>query len=604
MYVRVVERKHGRKAYRYLHLAEAFRDEEGRARQRMIANLGSMDDYKPAEIERLLSGFRRVFGLPEPAHKGAKPSPRLAAPDLGPLLFESGTITAYNYGGAYAVTRIFEDLGWEEPIRRAARKHRTRFDLLSNIRTLLVNRLLDPSSKLHILEWFKGTFVPGAKRKDVTYPHLLRAMDFLHKNKNELERAFAEKLVSMFDLEVDLVFYDVTSVYFEIDGPDPDEGISTMRQWGYSRDHRPDQPQVVVGLVMTRSGIPLAHRVFRGNTVDKSTLEDVVKDLADRFGIRRCIFVGDRGMLSDDNLKALRDAKMEFIVAYPLRRNQMVREVLPKAEAKLAACAGGEAVVEILLKDEAKPAAHAEEAAEAKDRQGERRFIVAHNEEIAVQTRKNRRERLAEAERFIRALVAKLNRQDAGEVSRGRPATDDGAFVRIHDYLRDQNLLRYTEVYWDENDQVSWRAITEARQWENRIDGKLVLETTNKDLSAEEIVKRYKELADIERAFRTMKSALDLRPVFHRADRRIEAHVFLCVAALQIDRVCRQRLHAAGVHHLPTRALEALDQFRVIVTEQDGAKTRAALTTPRKEQLELFAALGVPKPTLQEIDTE
>ena len=374
-----------------------------------------------------------------------------------------------------------------------------------------------------------------------------------------------------------------------------------MRKWGYSRDHRPDRPQVVVGLVMTRSGIPLAHRVFRGNTVDKSTLEDVVKDLADRFGIRRCIFVGDRGMLSDDNLKALRAAKMEFIVAYPLRRNQTVREVLPKAEAKLAARAGEETVVEVLLKDEAKPAAHAEEAAAAAQ-PGERRFVVAHNEEIAVQTKKNRLERLAEAERFIRALVAKLNRQDAGEVSRGRPATDDGVLIKIHDYLRDQNLLRYTEVYRDENNQVSWRANTEARQWENRIDGKLVLETTNEDLSAEEVVKRYKELADIERAFRTMKSSLDLRPVFHRADRRIEAHVFLCVAALQIDRVCRQRLHAAGVHQMPTRALEALDQFRVIVTEEDGANTRAALTTPRKEQLELFAALGVPKPTLKEID--
>ncbi|MEK9145830.1 MAG: IS1634 family transposase, partial [Elusimicrobiota bacterium] len=491
--MRVTERKHGRKAYRYLHLAEAFRDEEGRARQRMIANLGRMDDFKPAAIERLLAGFRRVFGLPEPAHKGANPSPRSSVANLGPLLFESGTITAYNYGGAYAVTRIFEDLGWEEPIRHAARKHRTRFDLLSNIRTLLVNRLLDPSSKLHILEWFKGTFVPGVKRKDVTYPHLLRAMDFLHKNKNELERAFAEKLVSMFDLEVDLVFYDVTSVYFEIDGPDPDEGLSTMRKWGYSRDHRPDRPQVVVGLVMTRSGIPLAHRVFRGNTVDKSTLEDVVKDLADRFGIRRCIFVGDRGMLSDDNLKALRAAKMEFIVAYPLRRNQTVREVLPKAEPKLAARAGEETVVEVLLKDEAKPAAHAEEAAAAAQ-PGERRFVVAHNEEIAVQTKKNRLERLAEAERFIRALVAKLNRQDAGEVSRGRPATDDGVLIKIHDYLRDQNLLRYTEVYRDENNQVSWRANTEARQWENRIDGKLVLETTNEDLSAEEVVKRYKEL--------------------------------------------------------------------------------------------------------------
>ena len=522
----------------------------------------------------MIAGLRRVFGVQEGGSTGADApaGSTAAAPEPG------AETTAYDFGGAYAVTRIFDQLGWADPIRRHLRGTRYRFDVLGNVKVMLANRLLDPSSKLHILEWFEGVYVPGVKRQEVTYPHLLRAMDFLHRHKDLLEVAFARKLMTLFDLEVDLVFYDVTSVYFETDGPDEEPG-STLRQHGYSRDHRPDLPQVVVGLVMTRSGIPLAHHVWKGNTVDAGTVGEVVRDLKDRFGIQRCVFVGDRGMLSEDNLTALREAGMDFIVAHRLRRNDAVREVLPLVEDALK---GDEAVAEALWQ--------------------KRRFVVAHSAEIAAQTRRRRERMIQEADRFIDEKTTKLGMQDAGIPQRGRPATDEGTLLKIHDYLRDRKLTRYTNISLDENGHVTWKANVEARKWENRIDGKLVLETSTGDLPPAEVVSRYKELADIERAFRTMKSSLDLRPVFHRVDRRIEAHVFLCVMALQMDRVMRHRLHGAGIHTLPTRVLESLDRYRMIATDLGEGRRRVAMTTPRERQLDLFRGLGVPRPGAKEVD--
>lgn len=572
MYIRTVERKHGDAVYRYIHLAESYRTPDGKVRQRMIANLGNPKDYKPGEIQKVIAGLKRVFDLP-PDPEPASPPP----PDVVPA--ETDT-AAFDFGGAYAVMKVFEQLAWAEPVRARLRGGRHRFDVLGNLKVLLANRLLDPCSKLHIQEWFEGAFVPGVDRSEVSYEHLLRTMDFLHRHKETLEVGFARKLLSLFDQEVDLVFYDVTSTYFEIDAPDdPAGGKKTLRQWGHSRDHRPDLPQVVVGLVMTRDGFPLCHHVWKGNTADKATVQEVVTDLRKRFGIRRCVFVGDRGMLSEENLEVLRETGVDYIVAHKLRRSEAAREVLPKVEGRLTD-PEEESVADTVWKG--------------------RRFVVAHHPEIAAQTRRTRERMIKAASRFIDEQILKLELQDAGVKDRGRPGTDQGTLIRIHDYLRDRKLLRYYDAVLDKDGHVVCMANVKSRKWENRIDGKLVLETSEKTLPSRDIVKRYKDLADIERAFRTMKSSLDLRPVFHRVDRRIEAHVFLCVMALQIDRVMRHRLHAAGIQTLPTRVLESLDRYRMITTRLADGRSHVTLAAPGRHHADLFSGLGVPRPAHKE----
>jgi transposase len=188
---------------------------------------------------------------------------------------------------------------------------------------LVVNRICDPCSKLALLEWLESV---DYGQEAPSYHQLLRAMDRLIGVKEAAEVAVAKRLLAE-DEALDLVFYDITSTYFE---GERSLGPEDMRRYGYSRDHRFDRRQVVIGMVMTRSGIPLCHHVFPGNTVDKTTVAAVVEDLKGRFGLKRVVFVGDRGMLSDANIDRIMGEELGFIVAHPLRKNAHAFEVIGK----------------------------------------------------------------------------------------------------------------------------------------------------------------------------------------------------------------------------------------------------------------------------------
>jgi len=583
MFPRIVTRKKGGRTYHWLHIVETFRTEEGKVRQRSLANLGNVNHISAKDIGNITKGLNRIFGIGEPEEE---------------ILDDPAE--SLDVGGSYAVLRIWDQLGWGAVIQKCLRGTRHSFDVTANIKTLVTNRLLDPCSKLHILEWHKGVFLPGIPRNQITYNHLLRAMDFLERNKKKLEVGFSNALIDLFSLDVNIIFYDVTSTYFEIDRADgaeeanPQQGISTLRQKGYSRDKRGDLPQVTIGLVMTQEGIPLAHHVFPGNRLDKTTLEEIVTDLKGRFRIRRCTFIGDRGMLSEENLAFLRKERYDFIIAHPLRQHKDAKEVLKEVEKELREKISQE------VKRARKKNHPIQEVIVDTTVMG-RRFVVAHHEEIAKETKKTRVRNLKKAEALIEEQVEKLNRQDEGEVFRGRKLSDEGALLKIHDYLRDKKLLRYYDIHLDDKKMLQWSRNEKACNWEKKIDGKLILETSGVNLSPEQVVRRYKDLQEIERCFRIMKSSLDLRPVFHRVDRRIRAHAFLCVMALQIDRLMRCRLRKANISRLPSRVLETLSRQRTIKAKVEG-KAYKGLTTATVEQLELFKALDVPKPTLKGIE--
>jgi transposase len=359
---------------------------------------------------------------------------------------------------------------------------------------------------------------------------------------------------------VDLVFYDITSTYFEGERSILDEDL---RRYGYSRDHRWDRRQVVIGMVITADGIPLCHHVFPGNTADKTTVAEVVTDLKQRFNLKRVVFVGDRGMLSDANLEHILGEEVGFIVAHPLRKNAYATEVV---------------------------GAHRKDFNEADDREQYRqdvrdavRFVVAYAPKIAADTKANRQDRLKKADLWIREAQQKL----ATPSGRGKPPTPQGVYDRIRDYLRDRNLLSLYEVELA-GDELTVKKNRKALGWEETIDGVLMLETTDLEMPAEEVVKRYKELAEIERGWRTLKSSLLLRPVYHWTEQRIRAHIFICVLALQIERWMRNRLQTISV----PKALQVLQQIKVGELTVNG-KTVAMATRPTAGQRDLLHKLGV-----------
>ena len=398
MYLRTTSRRRGDKVYQSLHMVESYRTKEGKIRQKIVVNFGPAHKYSPDQVEEMIKGLRKFFKLQDPAEQPVPPE------------------GSQDFGATYAIFRIWEKLGWTGIFHRFLQTGRTDFDVTANLKVLVANRLLDPMAKLHILDWMEGVYFPGIDQSEIDYNHLLRSMDLLIEHKESLEPLLVEPLLNLFDASLDLVFYDLTSCYFEIGTqdraktpPDPD---STLRNYGYDRD-RSGCPQIVLGLVMTHDGIPLCHYIFPGETPDKSTFRQMLKDIKARFPIKRCIVVADRGLLTQDNLEALTEEKLDYIVARPLRQNALSRKAIEAAapsfrksiqrwEAEDTPLEERETAVEVAIEG--------------------RRMVVAHKEEIARQTQKTRTTKLKKATSYIKWRIARAIAQREGTVpSKGKP---------------------------------------------------------------------------------------------------------------------------------------------------------------------------------------
>jgi transposase len=546
MYLRTTTRKRGDKAYRSLHLVESIRTRQGKVRQKIIVNFGPAHKYSKEQVEGMIEAFKRFFKIEDDA-------PEAAAPEV-----------SQDFGATFAIFRIWEKLGWTGIIGKYLKNRQFDFDVVANLKVLVANRLLDPMAKLHILDWMEGVYFPGIDRSQIDYNHLLRAMDFLIEHKRDLEPRLASPMLNLFDGALDLVFYDLTSCYFEIDSDDKDnkdsgnKWLSTLRNHGYDRD-RSGCPQVVLGLVMTRDGIPLCHYVFPGETQDKSTFREVISDIKARFSIKRCIVVTDRGILSQPNLEVLSDAGLDHIVSRPLRQNNVSRQAIMSA---------AKDIKRQIRVWEANKTALSERECFAEAVVNGRRFVIAHNDQIARQSKQTRKLRLALATSYIKWRIARTKaRLDGSIPATGKVLSHQETLIHLHDYLRDRDLTKFYQVYLDDQRHVDWRPEEQSRLWELEIDGKLVLETTNRTLSPEEVVVQYKELQDIERCFRTLKSSLDIRPIYHRTDRRIEAHIFMCVMALQLHRFMKSRLNTSKIVKSPERVR------RFAILSKDGRST-------------------------------
>ena len=566
MFVRLHRQKQRGKVYTSVQVCESYRDPaKGNApRNRVVVNLGPLDKLGPDTLDNLSEGFARASG----ECSGRKKKKRVSRGHSARTGAAPDALAAWDFGHVYAVDGVWEKLGLTGALQDAGIDGRSAFGAAELIRLLVVNRLCEPTSKWALAEWMKGVFALGWEDKHneaPAYHHLLRAMDRLIGVKAAAEPALARCLLPEGNSQLDLVFYDITSTYFEGDRSLADDDL---RRYGYSRDGKPYRRQVVIGLVMTREGIPLCHHVFAGNTADKTTVSEVVEDLKERFGIERVVFVADRGMLSDENLATLLGKDLGFIVAHPLRRSAVAREVLVPLHQQFDRKKNKEQFFE--------------------DVRSEVRFIVAHSPKIARETRKARKARLAKADVWIQERLDRL----ASPSGRGRRPTARGTYDRIRDHLRDRGLLGLYELTLSEDGtHLRVDKNDEALSWEETIDGVLLVETTDLVSTPEELIARYKELAEIERGWRSLKSTVKVRPVYHWTERRIRAHIFVCMLALQVERWMRNRLREIGIS-VP-RALNILQRNKVVQFEAGGVVHHLP-TRPTREQALIVKTLGLP----------
>jgi transposase len=548
---------------KYVKLMEAYRDDQGVARQRVIATLGRLEQIQAGKGDALLNGLLRASGKPT-LEEGT------GAVDFSPALA---------VGDTWVLHALWSELGFAEAFRHLLRRRR-QFSAEHLLRVMVFNRLCDPESKLGILRWLEGTRIPEVDSAAVTHQHLLRTMDTLNDCAEALESVLSKQLRPLIDQDLSVVFYDLTTIRTD--------GQSTMdaeiRRYGPSKDGGIAR-QVMLGVVQTADGLPIHHEVFEGNAAETRTLVPTIHKVLKRYPIQRVVLVADRGLLSLDNLQQISEIQvgertLEFILAVPARRYADFEAIL--GDFHHSACTQA-----------------TEEVTGEFQWQGYR-LVVAHRPDIAREQSDKRDAQIAELEQEAARWTGKLNEQDKGQRYRGRKLSDAGVTARFYQAVSDAHLGHLIKV--DLTSDLFFYAIDEqALQRARMLDGKLILVTNMADHSPEQIIGRYKALADIERGFRVLKSEIEIAPVYHRKADRIRAHALICFLALVLYRVLRMRLKDRNNPYSPERMLEMMRriQFHRVKLHQNQSACGITKLTP--EQQDLFDAIDLPTPALNRL---
>ena len=483
----------------YLQLAENVWDAaKGRSQASIVHNCGRSDD--PEVVERLRRLARSILRRCSPEEiVGAGGDWRL--------------ICAWPYGDLYVLEAIWKQLGIDAIVRQQAGTRHLGFDVERALFALVANRACAPASKLYCHEqWLKeDAHIDGTR--GLKLHQLYRAMDFLEANKEAIEQAIFYRVADLLNLDVEVVFYDTTSLHFESD--EEDEGdkdgnvrgsqvagkktYAAPRKRGHSKNGRGDAPQIVVGLAVTRDGFPVRHWVFPGNTVDVTTVARVKDDLRG-WQLTRCLFVGDAGMVSQANLQTLSRGGGKYLLAMPMRRGDEVTEEVLSRPGRYRTVAENLEVKEVIVGD------------------GERRrrYAVCFNPLEAKRQKAHREELLTELEAELASLSDLVEGSHTKRVCALRSSARYG------------RLLKETK----RGLAIDRQAIVELE----RFDGKFVVHSNDDTLSAEDMALGYKQQQRVEEAWRTMKSGLKMRPVFHWAPHRIHAHIAITVLSLLLER--------------------------------------------------------------------
>jgi len=573
MYLRTVKAKGAEGVeFEYIRLVEAYW-ENGRSKQRIIANLGRKDLLAPhlESLIELLSGGKKT----KSSSLGAQPIEATHAACWGPML---------------VARSLWRELGLESILDALAPKTKStqkagKLPLADRVLVLVASRLCRPGSEHALAQWLESDFVCGRDGKRILAPwkqqgrvrvdlnwlqEWYRTLDQLLACKDRIEVELFARLRDLFHLQVELVFYDLTSTYFEGRGP------AGLAEFGYSRDGKPRNRQVQVGLVMINSW-PIAHQVFEGGLRDSATVEMLLKDLQERFGLGRVIFVGDRGMVTIQNLATLRQRGQGYLVGLKRRRNEQVnRYIEAAAQGQWQQCPVG------ISAQEKEPVPRTMVTEVAGEEPGVRVFVVQSEERLSYE----RTMRKAAMEKTRQALEKLALRVASGRLKKAQKIGEAAARIlgrnhgsRYYGWSFEQGVFRYFEhpVHLSP---------------EKALEGKYVIQTEEVDLSAVQAVEAYKDLSEVERSFRELKDLVEMRPIYHHRPNRVRAHIFVAALAFLLARALEKKLKAAGVPMSSAQALEALRTMHV-VDIRVGAEIRRGVTAGNHQARQILAALGI-----------
>ena len=554
----------------YIRLVESLWN-NGSPRHRIVCNLGRKDLLAP-HAETLLAMLK---GEPKPQSTPAQ------------------ALGAWDWGVMRVARQLWQELGLQESLDGLVKRRWDRGELADRALALVTNRLCEPTSEHGMARWLETDYVcdragrrwlpewreegerlasrrPRVRVKDRQLRQWYGTLDELVAHKKQIEKQLFFRLRNLFSLKVDLVFYDLTSTYFEGRGP------SELAKHGHSRDGKPRNRQVLVGVVMI-DGWPIAHHVFEGNQRDCSTVESVLKDIEERFGLGRVVFVGDRGMVTSQNIDLLRSGHQGYVVGLNRRRRPEVMGYLERASGQWQECRAGIAASE---KAEV-PKTLVQEV--ASDKPGVRVFVVHSDERLSYE----RTEREKSMQRVREQLECLERRVAAGKLKAA--AKIGAAAARI---IARHHGFRYYD--WELKDgRFRYFEHPVNLKQEQALEGKYLIQTEEPHLSAVQAVEIYKELSEVERAFSELKDVIEMRPIYHQKAARVQAHVFVASLAFLLDRALEKKLKSAALDLSSKEAWQILKTVRVVEIELGHGEQKRSVTQGTARAAQILRALGI-----------
>ena len=554
----------------YIRLVESYWN-NGSPRHRIICSLGRKELLAPHAdaLMRMLKGEEHSA-----AHQDAD---AIGAWDWGPML---------------VARHFWQNLGLQRIVDSCMRPVDDREEVTDRALALVANRLCEPTSEHGIARWLETDYVcnrrgvrwlpewredaerlaskrPRVRVKDRQLRQWYGTLDRLVHNKERIEKELFLSLRNLFSLRADLVFYDLTSTYFEGHGP------AGLADHGHSRDDKPRNRQILVGQVMI-DGWPIAHHVFEGNKRDSTTVEGVLKDIEKRFGLRRVVFVGDRGMVTSDNIELLRSRDHGYLVGLNRRRRPEVMDYIRAARGPWLECPMG-----ITVREKTDPPKTlVQEVASGKA--GIRVFVV-HSDERLQYERGEREKAMLKVRSELEALQQR--------VAQGRLKAAEKIGAAVARILARNHGTRYYDWRLQDGKFEYFEHPVNLAQ-EKEIEGKYLIQTEEPNFSALDAVAIYKELSEVERAFRGLKDVIEMRPVYHQKPHRVKAHVFVASLAFLLNRALEKKLKSAQIDISSEEAWQLLKTVRVVEIDLGDGKQKQSVTHGSARAARILNAVG------------
>ena len=501
-------RKEKQKSGTYLSICENYRNEKGKVRQKILYKLGKAEAYDPEALQRIGS---QLYML---GKGNLKDLLKKTTQELG----------RYNYGFPIICKNLLRLYCLDIIFNRIVKKHKLSFDLFQVVQLMLCDRLNDPMSKLAIYD-FQDEYLGLSK---IELHHIYRTLDKLCDYKDLIQRQIYQRNINLFNYEFDLVFYDITTFYF--DSQVENEG--ELRQMGFGKDGKIGKTQVVFGMLIDRNKNPIAYRVYNGSQYEGHTLVDAIKKLKEEYNIKKVILVADRGMMNNDNI-ALFDpgaiaADYNYIVG------ERLKNLTEKAKDYLTNLSNYKTT----------------------------KVTNPQGDEISLQYCTYRYKDRIIIGSYSEARARKDSYEREKKIEKGKE------LLKKPDELKKKAARHFLKNVGKEKYELDNEKIENAA----RFDGFLAIATNQKDLSASEALDKYKDLYQIEHSFRTFKSYLETRPMFHWTDKRIEGHLCMCYMAFCLLNYLQQILKAKGINNSENNIRKMLAKMQVSLIMQNENK--------------------------------